>query len=108
VGIAGSGIVPLWAVLIHRGRRSGQQYRTPIAIRRIPNGFIVPLPFGPRTDWCRNVRAASGCQIRWKGRTYDATAPEVVDAPAAAPAFPRVLRIAIGILGITQFLRLRA
>ncbi|HET6317792.1 MAG TPA: nitroreductase family deazaflavin-dependent oxidoreductase, partial [Chloroflexota bacterium] len=56
--LAGTRALPLYGVLVHRGRRSGKTYRTPVVVRPTADGFIIPLPWGEGTDWCRNVRAA--------------------------------------------------
>ena len=106
-GLAGSRLIPLWGVVEHRGRRSGRAFRTPIAITRTADGFLIPLPWGPGTDWCRNIRAAGGCRVRWSGKEYDATAPEVVTVGAAIAQWPAPLRVAIRVVGIKSFLRLR-
>jgi hypothetical protein len=107
LGLAGSGLIPLWAVIVHKGRRSGREYRTPIAIRPSANGFVIPLPWGPRTDWCRNVMTAQTFVIRWKGRDVIVGAPEVIDRAAAAPAFPGLLQRSLAVFGIRQFLAIR-
>jgi deazaflavin-dependent oxidoreductase (nitroreductase family) len=105
--IAQTGIVPLWAVVRHRGRRSGKLYSTPIAIRPTPEGFVLPLPWGENTDWCRNLRAADGGVIRWSGREVEVKAPEVIDTADALPAFPAVMRPIVRLIGIKKFLRVR-
>src|SRR5689334_14552823 len=68
--LAGTRALPLYGVLQHRGRRSGKPFRTPVVVRPSSDGFVVPMPWGERTDWYRNVRAAGQCVIRWKGRDY--------------------------------------
>ena len=103
LGLAGSGLIPVWAVIVHTGRRSGRRYRTPIAIYPNGSGFVIPLPFG-KTDWCRNVMAASDTVIRWKGRDYRVDSARVVDEATGKLAFPPVLRRAMALLGIKQFL----
>lgn len=90
--LAGTRLLPLYGVLIHRGRRSGKTFRTPVVVRPTSDGFVVPMPWGESTDWYRNVRAAGECVIRWKGRTYTEVRPEVVDVahvPLAAADFAR-------------------
>jgi deazaflavin-dependent oxidoreductase (nitroreductase family) len=104
---SGTRFIPLWAILEHEGRTSGRSYETPVAARRISNGFFIPMPFGAGTDWTRNVITAGGCAIRWKGRRYELTNPEVVDTEAARSAFNRVQRVMLRPIGIDQFLRLR-
>jgi deazaflavin-dependent oxidoreductase (nitroreductase family) len=102
--LAGTRLMPLYGVIEHRGRRSGRLFRTPVVVRKTGDGFVVPLPHGPGTDWCRNVGAAGGCVVRWQGRDYPLARPEVVDG---ADGFSPFQRAAMARLGIRQSLRLR-
>ena len=104
--LAGTRLMPLYGVIYHRGRRSGKAFRTPVVVRRIEDGFIVPMPWGEGTDWYRNVRAAGECVIRWKGRDYPLVQPEVLDATAAQAAFSASQRAALVRFGINHVLRL--
>jgi deazaflavin-dependent oxidoreductase (nitroreductase family) len=105
---AGTRFLPLYGVIEHRGRRSGKVFHTPVVVRPTSDGFIVPMPWGERTDWYRNVRAAGECVIRWKGRDFVLEQPEVLDAAAVAvPGFSGFERAAMTRLGIDHALRLR-
>ena len=106
VRLAGSRYVPLWAVIRHRGRRSGRLYATPVAIAHTADALIVPLPFGAEADWCRNVLAAGGCVVRWKGSEHQTIEPEIIE-DSALPAFATWERSALSALGIRRFLRVR-
>jgi deazaflavin-dependent oxidoreductase (nitroreductase family) len=105
--IAGSGLIPVWGVLHHTGRKSGKAYATPLAILDTPDGLVLPLPFGERTDWCRNVRASGGGILHWRGADHRVVQPEVIDAAIATPALNAVLRRFVRVLGIKRFLRVR-
>jgi deazaflavin-dependent oxidoreductase (nitroreductase family) len=105
--VAGTRLFPLYGVITHRGRRSGIAYRTPVVVRPTSDGFVVPMPWGESTDWYRNVRAASDCVIRWKGRDYRVGQPEVIDTAAAKASFGAMTRAAMARVGIQQCLRLR-
>ena len=106
--LAGTRLLPLYGVIEHRGRRSGKVYRTPVVVRRTSDGFIVPMPWGERTDWYRNVRAAGECVIRWKGRAYSLVQPELMEGPTAVRASFSAFERAISTrLGINQYLHLR-
>lgn len=84
--LAGRRFVPLWAVLRHRGRRSGAPYATPLAVIPTETTFVIGLPWGRGTDWVRNIEAAGRCTIRWKGVDYECTAPTFVDERVALAA----------------------
>jgi deazaflavin-dependent oxidoreductase (nitroreductase family) len=104
--LAGTRVMPLYGILEHRGRRSGKTYRTPVVVRSTSAGFIVPMPWGLGTDWYRNVQAAGGCTIRWKGRTYQLGEPQVIDRAAAAAVFDRFQLRMMERFGIEYCLRL--
>ena len=100
-----------WAAQVrHRGRRSGRAYVTPAGARVHDDAVWIPLTFGTRSDWCRNVVAAGGCTVRWKGTDYVATRPLIIATgtamSAAKPAFRAPERAFMRVFGITQFVRL--
>jgi len=107
LGHAGSRRRFKFAVLHHQGRRSGRAYATPTSARPLPDGFVVPMTFGARADWVRNVLAAGGCVIEWEGTEYPLIEPEVVDLAAIRSAFSRIERMFLPVIGIKQFVRLR-
>lgn len=51
------------ASLQHIGRRSGQEYVTPVLAVPFGDGFVVPLAYGRSVDWFRNVMVAHGCKL---------------------------------------------
>lgn len=67
-----------YAVITHVGRRSGHVYTTPVSALPFGEDFVIPLPYGAHTDWCRNVLAAGTCTLRWHGQEYLLEQPEVV------------------------------
>ena len=107
LSLAGSRRLPMFAVIYHRGRRSGRSYSTPLGARPTADGFVIPITFGKQADWFRNVQAAGGCVIRWKDADYPLIEPEVVDWATARSVFYPQERIMIPIIGIEQFVRLR-
>lgn len=107
LSLAGSPRLPMLAVMYHRGRRSGRSYATPLGARPVADGFVIPVTFGEQANWFRNVQAAGGCVIQWKGANYALIDPEVIDWATARSAFYPVERILMPIIGIEQFVRLR-
>ena len=77
--LAGRRIFPLWAVLEHRGRTTGTVRRTPVVALRAEGGFIIPMPFGPSTQWTQNVLAVGGARLTWKGRATGGSATPLLD-----------------------------
>lgn len=92
------------ALLTHVGRRSARTYQTPLGAWPYGNGFILSLPYGSPTDWCRNVMAAGTCTLAWKGRTYELGRPEIISGPRGFQALPAGRRILLRAGGIHEFL----
>ncbi|HEY9525045.1 MAG TPA: nitroreductase family deazaflavin-dependent oxidoreductase, partial [Thermopolyspora sp.] len=60
--------VPGFGVVMHRGRRSGRPYQTPVNVFPKPGGYVIALTYGADSDWVKNVLAAGGCELRTRGR----------------------------------------
>jgi hypothetical protein len=96
------------SVIRHSGRRSGKGYATPVVAEHVTGGFIVPLPYGTRVDWLRNVLAAGEATVVAHGQTCDVVGPEILDAPTALPQISPSHRRTFQRLGISNFVRLKA
>ena len=105
--LAGKRWNPILVQVLHRGRRSGRAYETPVAARRVADGFIISLAFGAQVDWHRNLEAAGGGVIRWRGRDYEVSGPEMIDGDEALPAFDPVQRLLLRLAGIDGYIRVR-
>lgn len=85
MALAGRRWFPLYAVVNHRGRTSGTAYRTPVAV--VPttdrDTILIGLPWGKGTNWARNVVAAGGADLGWRGRTVRTVDARIVDAVEA-------------------------
>jgi deazaflavin-dependent oxidoreductase (nitroreductase family) len=75
-------ILPPWAVILHRGRRSGRAYRTPVLAFRHDRSLVVALIYGEESDWLRNLQAAGGGHVVRGGRTFELGSPHVVETDA--------------------------
>jgi deazaflavin-dependent oxidoreductase (nitroreductase family) len=104
--LAGKRWNPLFAVVEHRGRRSGRPYATPVGARRTEGGFVVSLAFGAHVDWHRNLAAAGGGAVRWRGIRHPVGAPQPVDFQTALATFNVVQRIGLRLGRIDGFVLL--
>ncbi|MEY8014146.1 nitroreductase family deazaflavin-dependent oxidoreductase [Mycobacterium servetii] len=93
-------------VIEHTGRRSGKTYSTPVVVERVGDGFIIPLPYGTKVDWLRNVLAAGRATVRVHGETSGAVGPEIIDAATAAGQLSPRRRREFARFGIKNFLKL--
>jgi deazaflavin-dependent oxidoreductase (nitroreductase family) len=82
-------LVPPWAVILHRGRRSGRHYRTPLFAFRRGRTLVIALLYGEESDWLGNLRKGGGHVIR-AGRTFIVGPPEVIETRAAGSLLARL------------------
>ena len=97
-----AGRLPGFGIIVHRGRKSGRTYRTPVNVFVRPGGFTIALTYGGG-DWVANVLAAKTAEIHTKGRTHHVVNPHVVKDPARA-GVPAPVRVILGWLDVDQFL----
>ena len=62
--------LPPWTVVVHRGRRTGRLYRTPVVAFRHGRTLAMAVLYGSESDWVRNLLAGGGQVVR-AGRTYE-------------------------------------
>jgi deazaflavin-dependent oxidoreductase (nitroreductase family) len=72
-----AGRLPPWAIVEHKGRRSGREYRTPVSAFRRGQHITVPLAYGTRRDWVLNLEAAGGGTLVQGGKRIRVIDPEV-------------------------------
>jgi len=96
-------LLPGFGVVIHHGRRSGREYRTPVNVFAHRDGLVIALTYGPDAQWVRNVTAAAGCEIERGGRRRRWCEPAVVLDPARH-LVPGPLRPALAVMGVDHFL----
>jgi deazaflavin-dependent oxidoreductase (nitroreductase family) len=102
-----AGWVPPGAVVVHRGRRTGREYRTPVLAFPVADGLVIALTYGRRVDWLANVLAAGECQVVRRGRAHLLVEPIVLTGPSALTGVPGWVRAALQAFDVTESLRLR-
>jgi deazaflavin-dependent oxidoreductase (nitroreductase family) len=83
-------LVPPWAVILHRGRRSGREYRTPLFAFKRGRTLVIALLYGEESDWLRNLR--NGGHVIRAGRTFSVGPPDVIETTAADSVLARLAR----------------
>jgi hypothetical protein len=68
---------------------------------------VIALPYGPNTDWLRNVLASGSATIVDEGTTYDVDRPEVVALAVEERSFSPADQRAHRLFGVEQCLRVR-
>ena len=82
-------LVPPWAVILHRGRRSGRPYRTPLFAFRRGRTLVIALLYGEESEWLRNLRRGGGHVVR-AGRTFTVGPPDIVETSEAVALLARL------------------
>jgi len=102
-----AGRLPGFGVLTHTGRRSRRRYRTPLLVLRRGDDVVIALWYGSDVQWVKNVLAAGGCELETRGRKLRLADPAISADPARS-VLPLPLRWAGALVGLTEFIRLRA
>lgn len=95
--------LPGMGVVLHIGRKTGRQYRTPVLVFRRGNRLIIALAYGRDSQWVRNVLAEDGCQLETASRRLQLSHPRLVhdEHGGAMPAF---VRFVLSLLNVSDFL----
>ncbi|RZK93707.1 MAG: nitroreductase family deazaflavin-dependent oxidoreductase [Rhodococcus sp. (in: high G+C Gram-positive bacteria)] len=96
-------ILPGFAMVEHRGRKSGKAYRTPVNVFVVDGRYRFALTYGAQSDWVRNVVAAGGCTIETRRRTVTLTDPTIATDSTHAWA-PMGVRTVLRAIGADQYL----
>jgi deazaflavin-dependent oxidoreductase (nitroreductase family) len=99
-----AGHLPGFGVVVHTGRVSGREYRTPVNVFKARDAYVVARVYGPDADWVRNVLAAGGCDLVTRGRRIPVTAALVHDE--SRRDMPLLVRPILRLLEVTDFVRL--
>lgn len=98
--------LPGFGVVVHRGRRSGRHYQTPVSVFRAEDGYLVALTYGRDTDWVRNVLAAGEAELRTRGRRVLVRDPRLYHDERRRGTGP-LARQALRLLHVADFLALK-
>lgn len=98
--------MPGFGAVYHRGRKSGRVYRTPVKVFRNGDRYLISLPYGPDSDWVKNVAAAGGCELQTRGRRLRLGDPRVFE-DRRHTVVPRPLRPPLRWFGAFHFIELR-
>lgn len=93
VAVPISRVVPGITVIKHRGRSSGRAFETPVSAYRKGHTVAIMLAHG-KTNWVKNILAASEAEIHLGGRDVHLINPRIVEAGTRDPSLPLMARLA--------------
>ena len=97
--------LPGFGVVLHLGRSTHRQYRTPVNVFRRPGGFVIALTYGADADWVKNTLATGGCTLEHRGRRFRLSRPRLVRDPRQQ-LVPAPVRAVLGVVHVVDFLEL--
>ena len=97
--------LPTMAVIVHRGRVSGDEYRTPVNCWIDEKSAIVALTYGRGTDWLKNLTAAGGGIVESRATTYQVGAPTIIQSEGMN-RMPALVRRILGLINVDEFAEL--
>jgi deazaflavin-dependent oxidoreductase (nitroreductase family) len=97
--------LPGFGVIIHRGRRSGRVYETPINVFRCSDGYVVALTYGAGADWVRNVLTVGACDLITRGSRMPMFVSHIQHDEQLLPV-PAVVRPILRLIHVADFLHL--
>ena len=62
--------LPSFGVVIHRGRKSGREYHTPVNVFRRGDAYLFFLTYGSDVEWVKNVLASGSCTLECEGGSW--------------------------------------
>jgi deazaflavin-dependent oxidoreductase (nitroreductase family) len=96
-----------FALVIHRGRRSGREYKTTVWAFRSERGFVISLTYGgSRSDWVKNVLADGRATLVTREGEQDVVRPRMIHGDEGLRAMPLFIRPALRAFNVDDFLLL--
>jgi deazaflavin-dependent oxidoreductase (nitroreductase family) len=92
--------LPPYAVMIHKGRKSGREYRTPVTAFRTGDTLVVPLFYGDKADWVRNLVASTQGGVERLGRLHRLSNVRVSDVATDGDLVPGLARPVVRLVKI--------
>lgn len=81
-----------YVVLVHRGRKSGRLYRTPVNYAEIDGDVYIAAGFGKTADWYRNIMASPRVELWLPDGRWLADAEDVTDSEERTARMRAVLK----------------
>lgn len=92
-------------IVVHRGRKSHQQYETPVMYFRDGKRFIFALTYGKESQWVKNVLAEGGCNFQTQGRVLKLANPHLFHDEERR-SLPALHRAILSLINVSDFLEL--
>jgi deazaflavin-dependent oxidoreductase (nitroreductase family) len=92
-----------FGVLYHTGRRSGNEYETPLNVWRHGSEVVVALTYGSDVDWLKNAREAEASILVMGGKKVRVGPPQSIAEDEGLDKVPKTVGRILGALDIDEF-----
>lgn len=98
-------VTPPFAIVVHRGRRSGREYKTPVWAFRWERGFVIALTYGgSRSEWVKNVLADGRAHLVTRDANHEVVRPRILHGAEGLGAMPLWMRPPLRVLNVEDYL----
>lgn len=95
-----AGWIRPFAIVHHRGRRTGSSYRTPILAFPTETGFAFALTYGRDVDWVKNLMSSDCGVLEYGKDEIPICKARIVKIDGVRDVFPFWVRIPLSIISI--------
>ena len=92
-----------FGVLRHTGRRSGNEYETPLNVWRHGSEVVVALTYGSNVDWLKNAREAESSILVMGGKEVRVGRPRDIAEDEGLDMVPKTVGRILGVLDVDKF-----
>lgn len=96
-------VAPGFGVVVHKGRKTGRAYETPVNVFRDGDRFVVALTYGEDVDWLENARVSERNEIVTRAKTVGVGRPYEVPTDEGMAIVPGPVRMVLQALDVTRF-----
>lgn len=97
----------MFGVLVHTGRRTHRQYRTPLNVFHTdPDHYVIALTYGLEVEWLKNLKTSGGGQLETRGQMWAVTEPRVFHDERRA-TMPHPVRLVLGLAKVYDFVEVK-
>ena len=97
-----------FAIVHHRGRRSGRMYRTPVMAFPTETGYVFALTYGRDVDWVKNLMTSDGGSLERKGDETPFHGIRFAKLRDVKEFFPFLVRLPLGFISVEDCLLVEA
>jgi deazaflavin-dependent oxidoreductase (nitroreductase family) len=93
-------------VIVHKGRKSGKIYQTPLDAHPIDGGYIFILMYSSGADWVKNVLASKEATLKVPSDEIDLESPKLLTKEEAQKILPISTKYPPEFLNVSEYMKM--